>query len=366
MNRKLYLTASALAGALAISAVTASAQPIEPPAGETVALPLADVAELASANATAEAIVAAAQDFLDTLDAHQRESVMFAFDDNTQRARWSNLPDSLSPRAGLSREDMSEDQRAALDSLLAQVLSADGVRNETLQRHADGQLTDGGPIGNGDTLEFGEDLYYASILGQPETNAPWMLQYGGHHLAINATFAGGQASFSPMLTGGQPLTVDYDGETVYITREEVQASRDFLATLDEDQRASAIVSDQPAQLLLGPGAHGTTIAPEGISGADLSDAQQEALLAVIEARIGQLNDRDAGAVMDKVRETLDQTTFGWWGPQEPFGAAYLRVVGPTIVLEYSPQSMGSDGTEHTHNMYRDPTNDYGSAWVGAE
>ena len=366
MTRKMYLTASALAGVLAFTAVTASAQPVDPPAGETVSLPLADTADLAPAGATAEAIVTTARDFLATLSAAQRNAVLFAFDDNAQRARWSNLPDSLSPRAGLSREDLSEDQRAALDALLAQVLSVDGVRNEKLQRHADGQLTDGGPIGNGDTLEFGEDLYYVSILGQPATDAPWMLQYGGHHLAINATFAGGQASFSPMLTGGQPLTVEYEGETVYITREEVDAARAFLASLDADQRDTAIVSDEPAQLLLGPGAHGTTIALEGILGADLSPSQREALLAVIEARIGLLNNRDAGTVMDAVRENIEQTSFGWWGPQEPYGAAYLRVVGPTIMLEYAPQGQGGDGTEHTHNMYRDPTNDYGSAWIGAE
>ena len=169
-----------------------------------------------------------------------------------------------------------------------------------------------------------------------------------------------------MLTGGQPLTVEYEGETVYITREEVKAARAFLASLDEDQYDAAIVSDEPAQLLLGPGAHGTTIALEGILGADLSASQREALLAVIEARIGQLNDRDADAVMEAVRENVDRTSFGWWGPQEPFGAAYLRVVGPTIMLEYAPQGQGGNGTEHTHNMYRDPTNDYGSTWIGVE
>ena len=34
---------------------------------------------------------------------------------------------------------------------------------------------------------FGKDLYYISILGTPSEKNPWMLQFGGHHLALNIT-----------------------------------------------------------------------------------------------------------------------------------------------------------------------------------
>ena len=37
---------------------------------------------------------------------------------------------------------------------------------------------------------FGKDLYYISILGTPSDREPWMLQFGGHHLALNLTIAG--------------------------------------------------------------------------------------------------------------------------------------------------------------------------------
>ena len=37
---------------------------------------------------------------------------------------------------------------------------------------------------------FGEAEYYLAFLGTPSTTAPWMLQFGGHHLAINLTLGG--------------------------------------------------------------------------------------------------------------------------------------------------------------------------------
>jgi len=32
---------------------------------------------------------------------------------------------------------------------------------------------------------FGRDLDYVSFLGMPSEKNPWMLQFGGHHLALN-------------------------------------------------------------------------------------------------------------------------------------------------------------------------------------
>jgi len=44
-------------------------------------------------------IVSAANAFLGTLNDQQRKSVMFAFDDQAQRTRWSNFPVSMVPRS---------------------------------------------------------------------------------------------------------------------------------------------------------------------------------------------------------------------------------------------------------------------------
>ena len=74
----------------------------------------------AGAQTTATGIAAAANKFLSTLDQAQRRTVLFSFDDDEQRTRWSNLPVTSVRRAGLSLGEMSEPQRAAAFALLSQ------------------------------------------------------------------------------------------------------------------------------------------------------------------------------------------------------------------------------------------------------
>jgi hypothetical protein len=40
------------------------------------------------------------------------------------------------------------------------------------------------PAGGGGGV-CGEDEYYLAFVGTPSVTTPWMLQFGGHHLAIN-------------------------------------------------------------------------------------------------------------------------------------------------------------------------------------
>ena len=64
-------------------------------------------------------IVGATNKFLSTLDDAQRKRVQFAFDDQQQRARWSNLPISSVPRAGLSMGELNATQRPAALAVVA-------------------------------------------------------------------------------------------------------------------------------------------------------------------------------------------------------------------------------------------------------
>ena len=311
----------------------------------------------------AQSITESAQAFAATLSASQRESLIFPFTDNVQRANWSNLPEGVVQRRGIRLGELTPEQRTALNALLGEVLSEDGTRNVALQLAADDTLitnAQGRP-------NFGSDYYFVSFIGEPSTASPWMLQFGGHHLAINATFFGGEASYSPMLTGGQPLHLRFEGDDVFIPEQELTAARDFLDSLSDQQRGAAIRGNRAINLLLGPGRYGTVVAPEGISGASLMPNQRTMLLEVVSARLGFINSDDYESVMTTVEAELDRTYFAWWGPLEPLGAAYFRVTAPSLVLEYAPQSGfgGGDGTDHAHSMYRNPQNDYGLAWLGA-
>src|SRR4051794_26302667 len=71
-------------------------------------------------------IVSAANAFLATLDQKQKQSVMFAFNDESQRLRWSNLPVRMVPRAGLSMGELSAAQREAAFALVSAALSKRG------------------------------------------------------------------------------------------------------------------------------------------------------------------------------------------------------------------------------------------------
>jgi hypothetical protein len=80
------------------------------------------------------------------------------------------------------------------------------------------------------------------------------------------------------------------------------------------------------------------------------------------------NEANAAARMAEIQTTLDQTYLAWHGPTDPGGAAYFRVTGPTLTIEYSPQQFqpgsGAASAQHIHGIYRDPANDYGATDTG--
>lgn len=325
-----------------------------------IEMPIKTSFEDRQTDAKTTAIVAATDRFLASLDAEQRAKVSFDFDDNEQRSNWSNFPEGMIPRGGLMMGQMNDQQLTLLDELMAEILSEKGMRN------IDYQLVAEDTHEKSAVLKYGTEYFYVAILGEPSTTQPWMFMYGGHHLAINVTIYGAETTFSPMLTGGQPLHIDYHGEQVFITEEETQAGQNLLDALTSQQKQMAVLSDQPIDLLLGPGEYGTVVAPEGIKGDELNETQKELLMALIDTRMGFINSDDYAAAMEEIVANLDDTYFGWWGPQAgPLGFAYFRVTGPTMILEYSPQNdAGDTKTEHAHSIFRDPTNDYGVAWIG--
>ena len=110
-------------------------------------------------------IVSAANAFLSTLDEKQRQSAVFAFGDEKQRARWSNLPTSFVQRGGISLKEMNAAQRAAALALVSSALSPRGY--EKVQQIMEGDEVN--KIKEENNPIFGKDLYYISILGSPSS-----------------------------------------------------------------------------------------------------------------------------------------------------------------------------------------------------
>jgi hypothetical protein len=304
-------------------------------------------------------IVKAANTFLSTLNDQQRRRVQFAFNDNLQRARWSNFPTSFVRRAGLNLGELNATQRSAALALVSSVLSRRGY--EKVQQIMEGDETlkqneGGNPI-------FGKDLYYLSILGAPSETDPWMLQFGGHHLALNITIAGERGILTPTLTGAQPALFTLNGKTVRPLGEESDKAMALLNALDESQRKQAILNYHVADLVLGPGQDGKTIVPEGLKASAMNEKQRAMLLDVIAEWTGIVHDSAAAARMEEIKAGLNDTWFAWSGSTavQPGRniTAYYRIQGPKLVIEYAPQRLGGDLSLHVHTIYRDPTNDYG-------
>ena len=336
-----------------------------------------DAATAAAGGSTAE-IVEAANAFLDALSDDERGSVLFAFDDAEQRQRWSNLPEGLYERAGLMWGDLGDEPREEWLALMRATLSEEGYGRVLAEWNADDALaadsaasTDGGPVtllqqgGPGGQLLFGMQYYWVAIIGEPSETDPWQWQWGGHHVTVNATVVGDQVALTPSFIGVQPATyTDADGNEVRPLGDIEDEAFALVNGLDDDQRTTAVLGDTYVDLVLGPGQDGKTLQPEGLPAAVMTDDQRDALLRLVGHYTGLANASAAAARQAEVEADFDETCLAWYGSTTQGEAAYFRVSGPTIVIEYSPQEMGGNAANHIHGIYRDPTNDYGAKLTG--
>jgi hypothetical protein len=309
----------------------------------------------AQANAQAETtarIVAAAQAVIASVDAGAKAKLVFPFD-SPQKSNWSNLPSGIYQRNSLKMGDLTAAQRATVMKLLAVALSADGYRKVVDVMNGDEVLKRGATAGRGPA--FGQDEFFLAFVGTPSTTTPWMLQFGGHHLAINLTMAGSQASMTPSLPAAQPATFTWEGRTVRPLGDEHDKGFALINALDDKQKAQAILSYRVADLVLGATQDGKTIQPEGIRASALTAAQQTMLWDLVREWSGISADAYAEARMAELKSHLNDTYFAWSGPTTNGSVAYYRIQGPTLVIEYAPQKT----VDHIHTIYRDPTNDYG-------
>jgi hypothetical protein len=314
--------------------------------------------------APAQRAAAAANSFLNALDAKQRENAVYEFG-SAKKSKWSNLPVTFVPRNGLRLGDLTKEQRSLAMDVLAAVLSKNGYQKVVDIVDADQRLAEtsgrgrgGKGGGNRPGPLFGADQYYLAIFGKPSEKEPWMVQFGGHHLGVNVTVIGKNFVLTPTHTGAQPALFKRGGNDVRPLGVENDAGFKLVNALDEKQRAQAIIGARPQQeLLLGPGADGKKIDPAGIKGSALNADQQGMLLDVIGAWVNIVESDAAAARMAEIRDKIGETYFAWKGPTTNGSAVYFRVQGPTVVIEYAPQG----GTDHIHTVVRNPKDDYGAA-----
>ena len=156
-----------------------------------------------------------------------------------------------------------------------------------------------------------------------------MLQFGGHHLAINLTMAGSQASMAPSLPATQPATYTFEGRTIRPLGNENDKAFALINALDDAQRKQAIlgytrVRSRARRRSRMEG----RFSPRAFARRRSPPPQQTMLLELVREWAGIMNDAFAEARMAEIRTNLPDTYFAWSGPTTNGSAAYFRIQGP--------------------------------------
>ncbi|GAN54149.1 hypothetical protein Tasa_017_032 [Tanticharoenia sakaeratensis NBRC 103193] len=274
----------------------------------------------------------------------------------------SNYPVSDVPRPGLQLGHLTAAQQDATMHLLQMLLSRKGYEKVLDIMGGDQALAD-----SGTPFASGKAVYTIAIFGAPSEQAPWMVQFGGHHLGLNIVMDGAHGTMTPTLTGAQPAVYQADGKTIRVLAAENDKAFALLDAFDTAQRRKAILPYTVDDLVMGPGHDGETIVPEGLKGSSMTSRQKQLMLDLIGEWAGIINDAYAAPRLQEIRQDLDETWFAWSGPTTHApgrnGSSYYRIQGPRLLIEFSPQGVGGDPTMHVHTVYRDPTDNYGTRYT---
>lgn len=381
LRRRLSAAASfALVGVLTLSscatdsdsASTSSASTSSTSArASTTTGTVSSIADSDSADATTTAdtisdTAAAAEAFLDALSDEQREAVLYSYDDETKTTSWTNFPVTFVQRAGLNLADLTEDQQAAALQVLEALLSDEAYETVTGIINGDVYLAD-----NSTSTEDSLGQYYIAFFGDPTTTGAFEVQFGGHHLGINATLDGaaGAITFAPTHLGVQPAVyTDADGNEVQPFGGIYTDAFAFFDSLTEAQQATLTAGDVT---MCAPGDTCDFDSGDGLTGADLTDEQKDLLLELIANWAGMADEQSTETTLAEIGATLDDTVVAWSGEttydMSSGEGINFSISGPNVYVAFQAQqgSAGADvdgvstsGWGHVHTIYRDPTNDY--------
>jgi hypothetical protein len=337
----------------------------------TVAEAAAEVTESDSSSTTGTSAntTEAAQAFLDTLSDEQREAVTYDYDDETKTTSWSNFPVTFVDRAGLNVADLTEEQQIAALQVMEALLSDDAYETVSNIIASDQYLVE-----NSSTTESSLGQYYIAFFGDASDTNAYEIQFGGHHLGINATLDGtaDAITFAPTHLGVQPADwTAEDGTEVQAFDGIYTDAFAFYDSLTDEQQATLTSGDVT---MCAPGDTCDYTTGAGLSGADLTDEQRELLLNLIANWSGMADEESAATTRAEIKATLDDTVIAWSGEttydMTQGNGINFSISGPNVYVGFQAQqgSAGADvdgvstsGWGHVHTIYRDPTNDYANS-----
>ena len=320
-----------------------------------------------STGVTTEPVRKAADVFLASLTDTERAKTMFPIDDDEWR-KWMNQ--HFYVRQGVSFVEMTGTQRDAAFGLMRAALSAKGLKLSRDIMHLNHTL---GELNNNNFEDYGEWLYYVTVMGKPSAKEPWGFQVDGHHLIINYFVLGDQVVMSPFFVGSEPVIATsgkYKGTA--ILQDEQNNGLALLRALNAEQRTKAILSlSKPGDNNVGEAFKDNVVLDyAGAPVSEWSPAQKKLLTDLIYLYVSNMDDGHARVKMDEVRQHLDETRFAWIGGADDTSVFYYRIHSPVVLIEFDHQlpvglrhlaaNPKVPGREHVHVVVRTPNgNDYG-------
>jgi hypothetical protein len=217
--------------------------------------------------------------------------------------------------------------------------------------------------------EYGEWLYWITIMGDPASTEPWGWQIDGHHLIINYFVLGDQVVMSPVFIGSEPVhAVSGKFKGTVVMQDEQDKGLAFMRSLDEPQQKKAVLSQLKEQNNAVAQAYRDNIDLEyaGLNAETLSNDQKDLLLDVVHAYVGTMDEGHAAIKMREVEDHLDNTWFAWVGGTADDSVFYYRVHSPVLLIEFdhqrrvAPFRSEKPSRDHIHAVLRTPNgNDYG-------
>jgi len=317
-----------------------------------------------------EAIRAAANKFLTTLDSSEIKKARFEFNDPA-RLKWTNLPVGMVPRPGIRYGSLKDSSKTAFHQLLTTVLSSRGYLKITSIMRLDDILNiliedahKEGKMGKErlttlQNLQWSYDNYFISLWGHPDPEAPWAVNFGGHHIALSITVTGNSIATTPLFLGTDPAEVKsgrYSG--VRVLSKEEDYGFQLLNLLSEAQKKKAILSREvPGDILTNPNSNQRITEYTGIPAGEMSKDQQEKLNLLIHEYVHNFEHDIAHKLIAKVNKTgIEKVYFAWIGSGQKDSPHYYMVNGPDFLIEYD--NFQGNGN-HLHLILREKGNDFG-------
>jgi hypothetical protein len=349
----------------------------------------------------------AADSWLGSLDDRQRTRALLP---DTERRTWFYTP---TDHGGLPLNEQRPAQQSLAMRLVATGLSQAGYATvatviglENVLDRAELWSRDWG-------RERGRDpgLYYLAVFGSPGDET-WGWRFGGHHISLNYTVAGGRvASCTPCFIGANPARTPLLADGSLLPRGGLEgAARELALSLsrrgmteaflhpvaisdivsgnrarvggDDEMihmqdlwrgrfppgRLSDLVDQIDVTVEAASGYGGEdhrrlaiTRRPKGLPGADMTAAERAALLTVVEAYIRRFPDEIADPWLDGYR-SVDGLHFGYAGQVAESGPIYFRLQDDWLLAEYDNTQSAAN---HAHSVLRDLNGDFGDQANGS-